>query len=256
MNVSESTIYNILIMAWFALAAVVFIALFFVAAPYGRHIRKGWGYSINNKLAWVLMEAPSPIAFAVCFILGGSPMNVTLVVFFLLYEAHYIHRAFIYPFSLRGKAKLMPLSIVSFAVIFNVMNGYLNGRYLFFFSDGRYTNSWLADPRFILGMALFITGYIINRRSDLALRELRQDGSSGYKISNNFLYRLVSSPNYLGEITIWVGWALATWSVAGAAFAFWTIANLLPRARANHEWYRKTFPDYPPERKALLPHIW
>jgi protein-S-isoprenylcysteine O-methyltransferase Ste14 len=66
----------------------------------------------------------------------------------------------------------------------------------------------------------------------------------------------VSSPNYLGEITIWLGWALATWSLPGLAFAFWTVANLLPRARANHTWYRQTFPDYPAERKALIPKVW
>jgi 3-oxo-5-alpha-steroid 4-dehydrogenase 1 len=254
--VNELTVYNILIISWFALGTVVFIALFFVVAPYGRYVRKGWGYTVNNKLAWVLMEAPSPIVFTVCFIIGGVSLTVPLVIFFALYLSHYIHRAFIYPFSLRGNNRQMPLSIISFGILFNLMNGYLNGRYLFFFSDGRYTNNWLLDPRFILGIALFVIGYVINRQSDLALRELRKDGSSGYKISNSRFYRMVSSPNYLGEITIWTGWALATWSVAGVAFAFWTIANLLPRARANHEWYRKTFPEYPPERKVLLPYIW
>ncbi len=202
------------------------------------------------------MEAASPIVFALCFFLGNGKVNAVIMAFLFLYLAHYIHRAFIYPFSLRGAGKSMPLSIVFMGFFFNLMNGYLNGRYIFWFSDGRYTNSWLADPRFILGVALFVTGYIINRQADLALRDLRKDGSSGYKVSNSRFYRLVSSPNYLGEITIWVGWALATWSLAGLAFAFWTIANLLPRARANHEWYRSTFPDYPPERKALIPRIW
>ncbi len=251
----ELTIYNSLLIAWFVLAAVVFIALFFVVAPYGRHVRKGWGYSLNNKLAWVLMEAPSPVVFAICFILEDVRINAAMIVFLVLYEAHYIHRAFIYPFSLRGAEKHMPLSIIAFGFLFNIMNGYLNGRYIFGFSGG-YPDKWMLDPRFILGITLFIIGYIINRQSDTALRELRKDGGSGYKISNSFFHRLVSSPNYLGEIVIWIGWALATWSVAGVAFAFWTIANLLPRARANHEWYKNTFPDYPPERKALLPGIW
>jgi 3-oxo-5-alpha-steroid 4-dehydrogenase 1 len=254
--VKEITIYNSLLIAWFAAAAITFIALFFIVAPYGRHARKGWGYSIKNKLAWIIMEAPSPVVFALCFFFGDVKLNVVTLIFLALYEAHYIHRAFIYPFSLRGAEKRMPLSIVSLGFFFNLMNGYLNGRYIFWFSDGRYTNSWLTDPRFIIGVLLFLLGYIINRQSDQDLRELRKDGSSGYKISNSRFYRLVSSPNYLGEITIWTGWALATWSLAGVAFAFWTIANLLPRARANHEWYRNTFPDYPPERKALIPRIW
>ena len=245
-----------MLISWFVLGAVVFIALFFVVAPYGRHVRKGWGYSVNNKLAWIIMEAPSPIVFSLFFIMHSVNITVPIVVFLVLYLAHYVHRAFIYPFTLRGSVKQMPLSIISFGFLFNIMNGYLNGRYLFHFSDGRYINSWLADPRFIVGVAMFISGYFINRQADLALRELRKDGSSGYKVSNSPLYRLVSSPNYLGEITIWAGWALATWSLAGLAFAFWTTANLLPRARANHRWYRETFPDYPPERKALIPGLW
>ncbi len=251
----EITIYNSLIVAWFALAVVVFIALFFVVAPYGRHVRKGWGYAVNNKLAWILMEAPSPVTFAVMFFIGDVKINAVMIVFFALYEAHYIHRAFIYPFSLRGADKSMPLSIISFGFLFNIMNAYLNGRYLFTFSGG-YPNSWMLDGRFIIGVAIFVFGYFINRQADLALRELRKDGSSGYKISNSGFHRFVSSPNYLGEIMIWSGWAIATWSIPGLAFAFWTVANLLPRARANHEWYKTTFPDYPPERKALLPHIW
>ncbi|MGD1119595.1 MAG: methyltransferase [Dehalococcoidales bacterium] len=251
----ESTIFNSLLIAWFALGAVVFVALFFIAAPYGRHARKGWGYSVGNKLGWVLMEAASPIVFFVFWLLGSYRFNAVSLVLLALWEAHYIHRAFIYPFTLRGAARRMPLSVISFGFFFNLMNAYLNGRYIFSFSGG-YATSWLHDPRFIVGVIMFISGYVINRQSDLALRELRKPGESGYKISYSRFYRWVSSPNYLGEITIWSGWALATWSWAGLAFAFWTFANLLPRARANHAWYRNTFPDYPPERKALLPGIW
>jgi 3-oxo-5-alpha-steroid 4-dehydrogenase 1 len=254
--VKELTLHNVLIIVAFASAAVVFIALFFVVAPYGRHVRKGWGFSINNKLAWVLMEAASPIIFFACFLTGNLKINGPIIAFLVLYLAHYIHRAFIYPFSLRGTEKRMPLSVVFMGMTFNFMNAYLNGRYIFWFSGDRYTNSWLTDPRFIAGVVLFLMGYIINRQADQALRDLRKDGSSGYKISYSRFYRLVSSPNYLGEITIWTGWAIATWSLAGLAFAVWTIANLLPRARANHLWYRSTFPDYPPERKALIPRIW
>ena len=90
----------------------------------------------------------------------------------------------------------------------------------------------------------------------MILRDLRKPGETGYKVSNAWLYRWVSCPNYLGEIMQWVGWAVATWSLAGLAFAVWTAANLIPRARANHAWYQNTFIDYPAERKALLPRVW
>ena len=57
------------------------------------------------------------------------------------------------------------------------------------------------------------------------------------------------------EIVEWLGWALLTWSPAGLAFAAWTMANLVPRARAHHRWYRERFPDYPARRKALVPGL-
>lgn len=251
----ELTLFNGLLICWFALAVVVFVALFFVVAPYGRHFRSGWGHTIGNRVGWVIMEAPAPLAFAVCFVLGGGTNAVVPLVFLVMWEAHYLHRAFIYPLGLRGMDRRMPLVVISFGFLFNIMNGYLNGRYIFTFSSG-YASEWLGDPRFIVGLALFLAGFAINRRADAILRSLRRPGETGYKISNSWFYRWVSCPNYLGEITIWIGWAVATWSLPGLAFALWTMANLMPRARAHHVWYQQNFPDYPPERKALVPGIW
>ena len=54
---------------------------------------------------------------------------------------------------------------------------------------------------------------------------------------------------------IWTGWAIATWSLAGLSFAVFTAANLVPRALANHRWYRETFPDYPRTRRAVIPWL-
>ena len=252
---SELVIYNSLIVAWFIIGVIAFVVLFFITAPYGRHVRKGWGYSVGNKLGWVLMDMPAPVVFALCFLFSETKSSPVALIFLAMWEMHYLHRTFIYPFSLRGTARRMPLGLIAAGFIFNIINGYLNGRYIFGFSGG-YDNSWLADPRFVIGVFIFIIGYIINRQADHALRILRKPGESGYKVSNHFLYRWVSSPNYLGEITIWIGWALATWSLPGLAFAFWTVANLLPRARTNHAWYQRTFADYPPERKALIPKVW
>jgi len=88
---NEHALYNGLLLIAFLLAVIVFVALFFFAAPYGRHIRKGWGPALGNKAAWVVMEAPSPLIFAVCF-LTGSNHSIVPLVFLLLWEAHYIHR--------------------------------------------------------------------------------------------------------------------------------------------------------------------
>jgi steroid 5-alpha reductase family enzyme len=251
----ELLILRLIIITWFALAAVVFIALFFFVAPYGRHVRKGWGPGINNRLGWVIMEVPAALVFAVCFILGINTVTVTAIVFMALWEIHYVHRAFIYPFTTRGEAKRMTVTVVVFGFVFNVVNAYLNGRYIFTYSHG-YGNEWLLDVRFVVGVLLFVLGFIMNRQADNTLRRLRQPGESGYKIPYGDFYRWISCPNYFGEILIWVGWAVATWSLAGLAFAVWTTANLAPRARSNHAWYRKQFADYPASRKALIPKLW
>jgi 3-oxo-5-alpha-steroid 4-dehydrogenase 1 len=252
---NEQAIFNNLILGWFVLAIIVFTSLFFFNAPYGRYARNNWGPAIGSKKGWLIMEAPAPLLFAVFFFLGGNPVTVTTGIFLAMWEAHYLHRAFIYPFTLRGQSRHMTIIVVAMAFTFNTVNGYLNGRHIFTLS-GTYTNEWLSDARFIIGLIVFITGFIINRRADLILRNLRKPGESDYGIPYGEAYRWISCPNYLGEILTWVGWAVATWSLPGLAFAMWTIANLVPRARAYHAWYRKHFTDYPEGRKALLPGLW
>jgi 3-oxo-5-alpha-steroid 4-dehydrogenase 1 len=247
--------FNFFVQGWSILSLIIFISLLFVAAPYGRHARGGWGPTVSDRTGWVVMESMSPLLFSVYFVAGGGKNNLALLIFFCMWEAHYLHRAFVYPFSLRTTEKKMPVLVMSFGIIFNSINASLNGSYLFFFSEG-YGTAWLTDPRFIGGFTLFVIGFVMNRQSDTILKNLRRPGEMNYKIAGTGLFRLVSCPNYLGEILIWIGWAIATWSQAGLSFALWTLANLIPRARDHHHWYKQNFPDYPPERKALIPGLW
>jgi len=140
------------------------------------------------------------------------------------------------------------------AVAFNSLNAYVNARWVS--EHGSYATSWLLDPRFLVGALVFLAGFAINQHADWVLMNLRKPGESGYKIPRGGLYRYVTCPNYLGEILEWTGWAIATWSLAGLAFALYTVANLAPRARDHHRWYLEQFGDYPKERRALIPLIW
>jgi len=47
---------------------------------------------------------------------------------------------------------------------------------------GNYPTSWLTDPRFLLGVVVFVGGYALNLSADRTLRELRRPGESGYRI--------------------------------------------------------------------------
>lgn len=56
-------------------AIVVFISLYFVRAGYGM-LRDGkWGPQINNKLGWILMEAPFS---SLCACSAYAPLGVTM----------------------------------------------------------------------------------------------------------------------------------------------------------------------------------
>lgn len=242
-------------LAVFVLAGVAFPALFWITVPYGgRHTSERWGPTIPARWAWILMELPAPVCIVVAYERGqnaGEPVSLLLLAAFL---AHYLNRAVLYPLRMRVDGKRTPLVSATFAFAFNLMNGTLQG--LALGQVCTYGVGWLADPRFIVGALVFAAGAAINLQSDEILRKLRAPGEHGYRIPRGGFYRYVSSPNYLGEIVQWAGWALATWSGAGLAFLLLTIANLAPRARSNHQWYLEEFPDYPAERRALVPGLW
>jgi 3-oxo-5-alpha-steroid 4-dehydrogenase 1 len=255
LTMTEYLIYKILLITVFTLAVIVFPTLLFIPAPYGRHNRPGWGPWISARLGWVIMESFAVIVFILCFAFGNRKASVVPLLFLIMWLSHYGHRAYVYPLRMRAREKQMPVLIMLLALTYNIINGYLNGRYLFSFAPD-YPFSWIKDPRFIAGILLFVAGFAINVHSDGVLRSLRTAGESGYKIPRRGFFKYVSSANYSGEIVEWCGWALATWSLPGLAFALFTIANLVPRARFHHEWYRRKFPDYPPKRKALIPFLY
>ncbi|MFO0552820.1 MAG: DUF1295 domain-containing protein [Polyangiaceae bacterium] len=236
------------------LGVATFVALFWITAPYGRHTRAGWGPSVSQRLGWVLMEAPASLLWLAIFAMGAHAWEPAPLAFAALWQLHYMQRTFIFPLRLRASGKVTPLAVVLMADVFNSLNAYVNARWVSHL--GGYTTAWLTSPQFIFGAALFLAGFTLNLQSDSILMKLRAPGESGYKIPRGGLYRWVSCPNYLAEILEWTGWAIATWSLAGAAFAIYTFANLAPRAISNHRWYQEKFSDYPVERRALIPYLW
>ena len=249
----ELTTHTTVLWAIFIYALVSFVGVVFISAPYGRHMRDGWGPRLPSRLGWVLMEAPAVLAFLFFYLQGEHRAEVVPLLLLVVWQTHYVYRAFIFPFRLRISGKRMPILLPLLAIAFNLMNAYVNATWIAHF--GGYTTDWLTDPRFIVGIAVFAYGYYVNHQSDRILLNLRKPGETGYKIPRGGLYKYVSAPNYLGELLEWAGWAIATWSVAGLAFLVYTAANLGPRAMTNHRWYLERFEDYPKERKALIPFV-
>ena len=70
---TSNSIYNITLIAWLVLSPFIGVVLLFIVAPYGRHVRSGWGLALDSKIGWVVMESVSPIIFALSFIWDRPP---------------------------------------------------------------------------------------------------------------------------------------------------------------------------------------
>lgn len=238
---------------WLALAVVALCALWFVDAPYGRQARSGWGPGIPNRLAWFLMEVVLLISFGVTLLVSGVELSGPTWVMAGLLTVHYVNRSLVYPWRTHTKGKVMPLSVMLMSVAFNSVNGFFLGADL---TRLNRAVDWFEDPRFWAGLLVFVAGMALNWHSDGILLRLRKPGETGYKVPHGGAFRWVTSPNLLGEILEWIGFAILTWSLAGLTFAVWTCANLIPRARSNQRWYVEKFPEYPAARRTLLPGLW
>ena len=223
------------------LAVIVFFALHRINAGYGMMGSHKWGPSVNNRIGWFIMELPALACMAVLWALSPRGGDAAPCVMGALFCVHYFQRTFIFPFLIRGKNR-MPWAIILMGLTFNSINAYMIGGWIFYLAPADlYTPSWLLSPLFILGAVIFFTGMAINLYSDHVIRSLRKPGDSNHYIPTKGLYRYVASANYFGETVEWVGYAILSWSVAGAVFALWTFCNLAPRARAIHKRYCDEF---------------
>ena len=236
--------FDIVLLTMALLGVVVFVSLYFVDAGYGKMISRAWGPTLPNRLGWMLME--SPVFFIVLWLWATSEVRTSLpyLVFLLLFELHYFHRCFVFPLRLSGRSR-MPVSIVLMSATFNVINGYIQGWWLFRLApqDGYYDPSWMTSPAFIAGTVIFLAGMAVNRNSDRIIRGLRAPGDNRHYFPKGGMYNYVTSANYFGEIVEWLGWAILTWSTAGALFLWFTCANLIPRANSIWHKYAEQFPD-------------
>lgn len=250
--------FNLLLIGMAVTALVVFVALYFVEAGYGKMISSKWGPAINNKVAWFLMECPVFLVLLYFWASSDRKWDITPFLFFLFFEIHYFQRSFIFPFLLKGKSK-MPLSIMAMGMVFNTLNGYMQGEWIFFLSpDDLYTAAWIKTPQFIIGSVLFFVGMVINIYSDHVIRHLRKPNDTKHYLPRKGMYKYVTSANYFGEILEWVGFAVLTWSLPGALFALWTMANLVPRANSIYKKYKIEFKDEFDEKslKRVFPFIY
>ncbi|OMO97433.1 hypothetical protein COLO4_14613 [Corchorus olitorius] len=253
---SDQTLFHYSLLSLYLMAPLTWISLNFLQAPYGKHNRPGWGPTISPPLAWFLMESPTLWLTLLLFPLGQNFSNPKSILLMSPYLFHYFNRTIIYPLRLSSKGNTFPLSMASTAFVFNLLNAYLQARWVSHYKSD-YENDKLFWMRFVFGLMIFGLGMWVNVWADKVLVGLKKQSNGGYVVPKGGLFDLVSCPNYFGEILEWLGWAVMNWSWVGLGFFLFTCANLVPRARASRRWYLEKFKDdYPKQRKAVIPFLY
>ncbi len=262
LNYTGDITYDFILVGAFFIVAVVLSLSSFLQTPYGRFASDDYGINLGPRLGWFLMELPATLSFVFFYFRGENRFEVVPLVFLVIWLIHYGNRGFIFPYLIRttkGDRSSFAIMVVMTGWFVTTIHGYLNATYISSLST-HYTIDWLTDPRFICGTFIYYLGFFLNLQSDATLRNLRTQeeldrGEKVYRIPEGGLYKYITNPSYFTELLFWAGFAIATWSWGAMFVLMISIANLVPRAFATQRWYHEKFPDYPKERKVLIPFV-
>jgi 3-oxo-5-alpha-steroid 4-dehydrogenase 1 len=282
MNPTENPTYNRTLTITLALTSFLLLnANKQSRAPYGKFGgHKSVGVSLDPRLGWFLMELPASISFLYHFYIGRKlklekerketnlekkmegPSGYMPKILFFLWCRHYFNRGFYFPLTIRvaqGSKQSFALYNSLIGAIFLSAHGYLNAR-MFSQYGTWFTNDWLRNPRFIIGLIIYEIGFWITVHSEHVMKNLRPANgiiseAERYKIPVGGMFNYVTNASYLGELTAWLGFVILTSSPSALPVFLISLANLVPRSFEQHKWYLKKFPNYPKDRKVLIPFL-
>ncbi|XP_047332333.1 very-long-chain enoyl-CoA reductase [Impatiens glandulifera] len=117
----------------------------------------------------------------------------------------------------------------------------------------------VSDLQMKIGFSFGIVCQLANLYCHILLRNLRgPGGSGGYQIPSGFLFNIVTCANYTTEIYQWIGFNIATQTIAGYVFVAVAASIMTNWALAKHRRLRRLFdgkdgrPKYP-RRWVILP---
>lgn len=157
------------------------------------------GAALNLKLSHFLLFF---------YFLGPNRFEPVPMVFLAMWLIHYANRGFIFPYLIRtprGAKASFSLLVVFTGWIVTTFHGYFNGSFISSLSI-HYTLDWPTDPRFVVGLVIHYVSFALNIHSDAVLRNLRSreevaSGAKVYRIPQGGLFRWISCPSYLTELT-------------------------------------------------------
>ncbi|CAG9477128.1 3-oxo-5-alpha-steroid 4-dehydrogenase, putative [Plasmodium vivax] len=95
----------------------------------------------------------------------------------------------------------------------------------------------------------------LNLKCHLILRNLRPRGTKNRGIPHGYGFNYISCANYFYESLIWIIFALIINTLTGYLFSIVATTQMAIWALKKHNNYKREFPNYPKNRKAIFPFI-
>ena len=125
-----------------------------------------------------------------------------------------------------------------------------------------YVNFWGKDLKvhllfhnIYIGFLFFILGQSSNLYHHILLSKLRSGDTKEYKIPEGGLFSLVNCPHYLSEIIAWIGIAIMSKYLIVYGLVFIMSSYLFARSINTSRWYQEKIPNFPTNRKSILPFL-
>jgi len=187
-----------------------------------------------------------------------EPMHTVVKLAFGCWTAHYMKRIFETLYVHRFSHATMPL-----------MNLFKNCGYYwgftafiaYFMNHPLYTPPTFGKVQVIIGCIGFVVSEFGNYSIHAALRDLRPVGTKERKIpmpnANPFtnMFNLVSCPNYTYEALAWFFFSVMTQCAPALIFTAVGLYQMSVWAIGKHKAYKKEFPNYPKNRRAIVPFV-
>eukprot|EP01127_Copromyxa_protea_P022625 TRINITY_DN8223_c0_g1_i1.p1 TRINITY_DN8223_c0_g1~~TRINITY_DN8223_c0_g1_i1.p1 ORF type:complete len:371 (+),score=42.34 TRINITY_DN8223_c0_g1_i1:10-1122(+) len=184
------------------------------------------GLFVDAKIGWFLIDSPCVIAGLCSFIFLGNidhQTNIYSLTVFAFYLFYYIKKS-LDPFIYAYENQLVSSSIVVVCFFNSIMSGFLQGTYMGKFSPVNDTSEFYS-LHFMVGLFLFISGWIIQMCSDDLFKRLRRQATNKRQLPFGGFNFITAA----GEITLWTGYAIAQWGIPGLVLLTMTFSNLAPR---------------------------
>jgi protein-S-isoprenylcysteine O-methyltransferase Ste14 len=188
-----------------------------------------------------------PVITATVFALPYLPSaSLTQWLVYAAIMIHFLKRTYEVLFLHKYSGPIQPLTFVIIVVTYALIAGLISA-----------LNAQAipaVDALFVVGIVLFVIGQIGNFYHHKLLADLRKK-EDGYHIPRGGWFEKATCPHYFFELLAWVGILLLSRHLFTLLAFIAMFGYLTARSVKTRQWYRQRFPDYPAERKNMIPFL-